>query len=120
MARWVAAGIPDGLLGYLDGEPVAWCSVVPGSACRRLASDGAHDGRIRAIICFFIVKRLRGPAMTRRIIQAAVDHARICGASAIEEPPQSQAKENHEDWNDEPWPFHDIDLPLLFIVPRRV
>jgi GNAT superfamily N-acetyltransferase len=84
MARRVASGIPVGLLGYSDGEPVAWCSVAPRSTYRRLAADDGPDGGIWAIACFFVTRRYRGHGVTRRIIRAAVEHARSKGASVIE------------------------------------
>src|SRR5689334_9938415 len=36
LERRVAAGVPIGLLGYLGGEPVAWCSIAPRSTYRPL------------------------------------------------------------------------------------
>jgi GNAT superfamily N-acetyltransferase len=84
MARRVASGIPIGLLGYSNGEPVAWCSVAPRSTYRRLVPDDGPDEGIWSIACFFVVKRFRGHRITRRIIQAAVQHARLKGATAVE------------------------------------
>ena len=83
IAKRVSAGLPIGLLGYLDGEPVVWCSVAPRSTYRRLVADGADDG-IWSIACFFLVRRLRGYGITQRIIEAAVEHARAHGASIVE------------------------------------
>lgn len=80
----VSAGIPVGLLGYLDGEPVAWCSVAPRSTYRRLVDDGSSDEGIWSIACFFVARRLRGQGITQRIITAAVAHARAHGASIVE------------------------------------
>ena len=88
MAARVAAGVPVGLLAYLDGEPVAWCSIAPRSTYRRLvkgmeASPGIDD-HIWSIACFFVLRRLRGQGMTRRLIQAAVAQAREQGATVVE------------------------------------
>jgi GNAT superfamily N-acetyltransferase len=84
MAARVAAGIPVGLLGYLDGAPVAWCSVAPRSTYRRLVSDGGSDDGIWSLACLFVVRRLRGMGLAPVIIQAAVSHARAQGASIVE------------------------------------
>ncbi|MBI3607254.1 MAG: GNAT family N-acetyltransferase [Nitrospirae bacterium] len=84
MAGRVSAGIPIGLLGYLDGEPVAWCSVAPRSTYRRLVDDGSSDNGIWSIACFFVVRRLRGQGITQRIINVAVEHARSHGAAIVE------------------------------------
>jgi GNAT superfamily N-acetyltransferase len=84
MARRIAAGVPVGLLGYLDKEPVAWCSVAPRSTYRRLVDDGSSYEGIWSIACFFVVRRLRGQGITQRIIKAAIEHAESHGASIVE------------------------------------
>jgi len=83
-ARRIAAGTTVGLLGYLDDEPVAWCSVAPRSTYRRLVDDGSADEGIWSIACFFVVRRLRGQGITQRVIAAASDFARSKGASIVE------------------------------------
>ena len=84
MAGRISSGVPVGLLGYIDEEPVAWCSVAPRSTFRRLVDDGSPDEGIWSITCFFVIRRLRGQGITQRIIQAAVDTARSHGASIVE------------------------------------
>ncbi|QIL73318.1 GNAT family N-acetyltransferase [Diaphorobacter sp. HDW4B] len=84
MAQRIAAGTTVGLLGYLDEEPVAWCSVAPRSTYRRLVEDGGSDEGIWSIACFFVVRRLRGQGFTQRLIAAAVDFAQSRGASMVE------------------------------------
>lgn len=84
MAKRVFAGTTVGLLGYLDAEPVAWCSVAPRSTYRRLVDDGSSDEGVWSIACFFVVRRLRGRGLTQRIIAAAVDFAKTRGASIVE------------------------------------
>lgn len=84
MAQRVGAGVPVGLLGYLDQEPVAWCSIAPRATYRRLVDDGSCDEGVWSIACFFVARRLRGQGMTRRLIAAAVEHARSRGASVVE------------------------------------
>jgi len=84
MAKRIAAGVPVGLLGYLGGEPVAWCSIAPRSTYRRLVDDGSSDEGVWSLVCFFVVRRLRGQGITQRIIAAAVDHAKSRGAKVVE------------------------------------
>jgi GNAT superfamily N-acetyltransferase len=84
MAKRIAAGTTVGLLGYLDEEPVAWCSVAPRSTYRRLVEESSPDQGVWSIACFFVVRRLRGHGITRRIIAAAVDFAKAGGASIVE------------------------------------
>ncbi len=84
IAKPIAAGTTVGLLGYLDEEPVAWCSVAPRSTYRRLVEDGSSDEGVWSIACFFVVRRLRGHGITQRIIAAAIDFAKSGGASIVE------------------------------------
>ena len=84
MAERIDTGTPVGLLGYVNGEPVAWCSVAPRSTYRRLVSDTSPDADIWSIACFFIVRRLRGTGITKQLIEAAVVHAQTHGAAVIE------------------------------------
>ncbi len=84
IGKRVSAGIPIGLLGYIDGEPVAWCSVAPRSTYRRLTGGDGPDDGVWSIACFFAIRRLRGRGLTRRMIKAAVEHARAQGAAIVE------------------------------------
>jgi len=84
MARRIAAGMPVGLLGYLDEEPVAWCSIAPRSTYRRLVDDESSDEGVWSLACFFVIRRLRGQGITQRIIAAAIEHAKSKGASIVE------------------------------------
>src|SRR4029077_14548102 len=73
-----------GLLGYLNKEPVAWCSVAPRSTYRRLFEQGGDEEGVWSIACFFVIRRLRGQGVSLRIIAAAVEFARSRGASIVE------------------------------------
>lgn len=81
----VRAGVPVGILGYLDGEPVAWCSIAPRESYRPLGGpmDGASE-RVWSLVCFFVVRRLRGHGLMHRLIAAAAAHAREQGATVVE------------------------------------
>jgi GNAT superfamily N-acetyltransferase len=85
LARRVRQGTPIGILAYLDGEPVAWCSIAPRDTYLRLGmSPAGQDGRIWSLVCFFVTSRLRGHGVMRRLIEAAVAHARRRGATIVE------------------------------------
>jgi GNAT superfamily N-acetyltransferase len=84
MAKRIAAGVTVGLLGYLDEEPIAWCSVAPRSTYRRLVNNGSSDDGIWSITCFFVVRSLRGQGITKRIVSAAVNFAKSEGARVVE------------------------------------
>ena len=80
----VQQGTPIGILGYLDGEPVAWCSVAPRDSYRNLGGPAEASGSVWSIVCFFVTRRLRGKGMTRRLIEAAVEQTRERGAAVVE------------------------------------
>lgn len=81
------AGVPVGILGYIDGQPAAWCSIAPRPTYRPLGGveqNGEDPEKVWSLVCFFVPRRLRGRGLTRRLIAAAVDHARRSGASVVE------------------------------------
>lgn len=87
LERRVRAGVPVGILGYSEGEPVAWCSVAPRVTYR--AMGGLHvpeeaPGSVWSIACFFVVRKLRGAGVAQRLISAAVQVARRHGAAIVE------------------------------------
>ena len=84
MHNRVRAGTPVGLLGYLGHEPVAWCSIAPRTTFRGLVSDDSSDDGIWSITCFFVLRRLRRAGIARRLLRAALRHARDHGAKVVE------------------------------------
>lgn len=85
LSRRVEAGTPVGLLGYVDDEPVAWCSVAPRETYRRLGGPEAREGEcIWSIVCFYVRAAHRRRGVTRRLLDAAVAHAHASGATAVE------------------------------------
>jgi len=89
--------VPIGILGYVEGEPVAWCSVGPRSSFRRLAEKDhcAPDENVWSIVCFFIHRRFRGLGFTQRLIEAAVGYARQNGADVVEAYPVDKSSPSY-------------------------
>lgn len=84
MKARIDAHTPVGLLGYMDGEPVAWCSIAPQTTYRRLSKRAELNSDSWVIACFFVVRRQRGAGIAKRLIAAAVSHAQARGATAVE------------------------------------
>jgi len=87
LKRRVDAGVPVGILGYLDEEPVAWCSIAPRETYRSLGGadePGDVPGSVWSLVCFYVTRPLRGAGITRRLIDAAVAAAARRGARAVE------------------------------------
>lgn len=81
----VRTGTPIGLLGYLDSEPVGWCSVAPRESFLRL-SPNQDDGEagIWSITCFFVRRDHRKAGLSRALLDGAIAYARGQGAQAVE------------------------------------
>ncbi len=86
----VRDGLPVGLLAYLQAAPIAWCSIAPKATFPRLRTPSAareerDDGApVWSLSCFYVARRFRGLGMTRRLIEAALAHARDHGARVVE------------------------------------
>jgi len=80
----VESGTPIGLLGYAQGEPVAWCSVAPRETFTRLRDDQQEEDGVWSVTCFFVRRDHRGKGLSGRMLGAAVDLARRSGARALE------------------------------------
>ena len=83
----VRGGEPVGLLAYLEGEPVAWCSIAPRSTYRPLGGldvPGEDEASVWSLACFFVKRPLRGQGLGRRLLAAAIDLARAGGAKLVE------------------------------------
>ncbi|GAA2760736.1 GNAT family N-acetyltransferase [Actinopolymorpha rutila] len=94
-----ASGHPDskatsGLVAYLEGEPVGWCSVDPRSANPRLLrnvpvpwvgrNEDKYDNSVWAVTCLVTRAGFRRRGVSRSLARAAVDFARRRGARALE------------------------------------
>jgi GNAT superfamily N-acetyltransferase len=79
-----------GLIGYLDLEPVAWCSVAPSTTYQRLRTDVEASDEVWSIVCFFVRREHRGKGLTKQLLQAAIRHAKNCGAKIVEGYPVDQ------------------------------
>lgn len=76
---------PVGLLGYVGGEPVAWCSVGPRESFTRLRPDqDPAEAGVWSVTCFFVRRDHRGLGLTARLLEAAADYARSHGARLLE------------------------------------
>lgn len=104
MRARVEAGPPPGLLGYLDGEPVAWVQVGPRSelpqwnsprtVSRPLEEGDAVDPGIWAVSCFFMASRQRGHGLSHWMLEEATAFARDNGARHLEACPIERTKQS--------------------------
>jgi len=84
----VLDGVPIGVLAYLGGEAVGWCSVAPRETYpaleryRKLAR--IDEERVWSVVCFFIDARARRQGLTLGLLNAAVAYALSQGARIVE------------------------------------
>jgi GNAT superfamily N-acetyltransferase len=82
---------PPGVVTYLDGEPVGWCSIGPRSEIPRLAASKlirpVDDVPVWSIICVVVRSGFRKQGVTAAMLEGAVEYARSRGAPAVEAHP---------------------------------
>jgi len=88
MKRIVDSGRVPGILAYLGGEAVGWCSVAPREDFPRLERSRIlkriDDLPVWSIVCLFISKEHRRRGISIAILEAAVDYAADRGAAIVE------------------------------------
>lgn len=86
----VDEGVPIGVLAYVDGEPVGWCSVAPRETYVRLERSRTMpratppETPTWVILCFFVVRAHRNRGVTHALLKGAVAYARERGAKVVE------------------------------------
>jgi GNAT superfamily N-acetyltransferase len=81
----IADKVPVGLVGYLEGEPVAWVSVAPRHTFNSsLAPEPGGDGKVWALTCMFIRRTHRGQGFGHQLIAAAITEAKRHKADRLE------------------------------------
>lgn len=99
----IEAGPPPGLIGYAEGEAVAWMQIGPradvpqfnnsGRVSAPLTDAPAEDEAVWAISCFFTKSAGRGQGLSHPMVAAGIDYARRNGARLLEACPMDRAKQ---------------------------
>ncbi|MCW5980974.1 MAG: GNAT family N-acetyltransferase [Bryobacteraceae bacterium] len=88
MKKLIDSGGTPGLIGYVKGEPAAWCSIGPREDFPRLAGSRVlkpvDEKPVWSVVCFFVAKPYRRKGLTVRLLEAAVEFARRHGAEIVE------------------------------------
>ena len=90
MFKRVAENTPIGIIAYINGEPVAWCSIAPlethkpNIRGRGYVSDETNSKNVWVITCFFIRSGFRRQGMTAQLTKAGIEYARSNGAKIVE------------------------------------
>ena len=88
MKRIVDSGEVPGILAYVNGQAVAWCSVAPREAYSTLERSRTlkrvDDKPVWSIVCFFVAKPFRGKGITLKLLRAAIDYVDNHGGKIVE------------------------------------
>jgi len=88
LRKIVASGEKPGILGYLGGEPVAWCSVAPREKFVVLANSRVlrpvDEVPVWSVSCMFVKKPHRRRGISVQMLRAAVEFAAKQGAMVVE------------------------------------
>jgi len=85
MRRRIFGGMPVGLLGYVNGVPVAWCSIAPKDSYRNLTGKQETDiSGVWSLVCYYIKREHRSRGLFKQLTMAAIAFAKENGAVALE------------------------------------
>jgi GNAT superfamily N-acetyltransferase len=88
MQALVDAGEIPGVLAYLDGQPVAWCSLGPresyGALERSRVLTRVDEQPVWSLVCFFVAKGHRHQGLMLPLLRGALEYARAQGARLVE------------------------------------
>ncbi|NTU72250.1 MAG: GNAT family N-acetyltransferase [Coriobacteriia bacterium] len=88
LEQMVVSDTPVGVLAYVGGEPVGWCSMGPRESFAGLERSRTlarvDDMAVWSVTCFFVDARQRHRGLQSRLLDAAIDYACTQGADVIE------------------------------------
>jgi GNAT superfamily N-acetyltransferase len=86
--RIVDSGNVPGILAYVWGQPVGWCSIAPRESFPKLERSRilkrVDDKPVWSVVCFFIAKAFRRKGVSVELLKAAVNYAAKQGAEIVE------------------------------------
>ena len=84
----VDSGRVPGILAYLEGKPVGWCSIAPREEFavldRSRTLKRVDDEPVWSIVCFFVSSPYRRRGLSQALIEAGIEYARENGAMIME------------------------------------
>jgi len=96
-----------GLLAYLGGEPVGWCSVAPRcdygylrQTTWRGRTEDKDDPSVWAVTCLVVRAGFRRQGVSRALVAGTIDLAREGGARAVEAYPMKPAPGKDVPWGE--------------------
>jgi GNAT superfamily N-acetyltransferase len=88
LKRIVRSGEVPGILAYVEGRPIAWCSVGPRETFSALERSRVlkriDDKPVWSVVCLFVDKASRKKGVSVEILKAAIEYAKKKGAKIVE------------------------------------
>lgn len=120
MKARVKGGDVPGIMAYLDGDPVAWCSVAPRLDFIRLETSRVlapvDDTPVWSLTCLFVERKYRRSGFSGFLIQSACEFAKGQGAEMVEAYPIIPKKDKVPDafsWTGFASVFRDIGFRVV-------
>jgi GNAT superfamily N-acetyltransferase len=88
LKRLVKSREIPGILAYVDGEPVGWCSVGPRESYpvleRSRVLRRVDDEPVWSVVCFFVAKQYRGKGLMVKLLEEAIEYVKEQGGKILE------------------------------------
>jgi len=88
MLKIVQENRVPGIIGYLEEQPVAWCSIAPRGEFPTLDHSRVlarvDDREVWSMVCFYFANGFRRSGLLLRMIELGIDFARRGGAGIVE------------------------------------
>jgi len=92
---------PVGILGFYEGQPIAWCAFAPREDFLKLENSRVHkridDKAVWSIPCFFIDKNFRRHGVSVELLKGVIHYAKANGIKIIEAYPTIPTQEKLPD-----------------------
>src|SRR5207237_1899904 len=97
----VDRNVAPGLIGYRDGQPIAWVSLGPredyAKLARSMVMKPVDDKPVWSVVCFYTAREARGEHLAEAMLKGAIDYARSRGVRLIEAYPVDKRERDRDD-----------------------
>jgi GNAT superfamily N-acetyltransferase len=101
MKELVWSDKPTGIIGFHEGQPIAWCAFAPREDFLKLENSRVHkridDKAVWSIPCFFIDKNFRRLGVSVELLKAVIEYAQQQKIKIIEAYPTIPTQEKLPD-----------------------
>ena len=101
MKDLVWADKPAGIIGFYEGQPIAWCAFAPREDFIKLERSRVHkridNQAVWSIPCFFIDKHFRRNGVSVALLKGVIEYAKENGIKIIEAYPTTPTQEKLPD-----------------------